>query len=394
MNKIKGYKAVRKDKNGYYTDGMENNKKIYWKKGKKVKIDGELELCENGIHFFRHLCFAVNYFGDQTRIFEIEVIGDIIEDTCKACTNHIKIGRLIPKSEIEQKIDMNSNTGKCNSGSHNSGSHNAGNYNSGNYNSGSHNSGNKNSGNYNSGNYNSGNENSGDENLGNYNSGDYNSGNKNSGNKNSGNFNSGDGNSGDYNSGDKNLGWRNSGNFNSGNYNSSNYNSGDENSGNKNSGNKNSGDENSGNYNSGDYNSGDKNTGNNNLGHYNTGDNNLGHFNTGNFNTGNKNSGNYNLGSHNSGNCSSGDGYHNYFCTETKYFLFDIEVSSKTIDKVKRINMDWFNRTKKTYKEAWAECPEIVLNKFRSIPEFQTESAKKKFEEITGLKLFENRRGK
>ena len=46
-----------------------------------------------------------------------------------------------------------------------------------------------------------------------------------------------------------------------------------------------------------------------------------------------------------------------------------------------------FSLENKTYKEAWAAIPNSKINKIREIPEFQTEEAKKKFKEITGLDL-------
>jgi hypothetical protein len=39
--------------------------------------------------------------------------------------------------------------------------------------------------------------------------------------------------------------------------------------------------------------------------------------------------------------------------------------------------------TGKTYKEAWAECPESVLEKIRAIPQFDAA----KFFEITGIRI-------
>ena len=173
------------------------------------------------------------------------------------------------------------------------------------------------------------------------------------------------------------------GRYNSGDYNSGRYNSGDCNSGNCNSGNYNSGDRNSGNCNSGYYNSGHCN-----FGDYNSGDHNSGHYNSGDYNSGDFNSGDFNSGAHNSGHYNSGDGYRNFFCTKTRYFLFDTEVPRQVIDKVMRIDMmSWFSLDGRTYKEAWAECPADILDAFREIPEFQTDTAKRKFKEITGLSL-------
>jgi hypothetical protein len=170
---------------------------------------------------------------------------------------------------------------------------------------------------------------------------------------NSGNYNSGDCNSGDFNSGDYNSGYRNSGDRNSGYYNS--------------------GDRNSGDYNSGDYNSGYRNSGN---------------YNSGDYNSGNYNSGDYNSGNYNSGDYNSGNGYLNYFCTQTRYFLFDLEVSRETIEQFTKIPIyEWFSLENKTYYEAWKECPDKHLEMFAKIAEFQTAEAREKFKEITGRDL-------
>jgi hypothetical protein len=361
---VEGYKAFKKDKKGIYTDGMGNKERTYWKKGDRKTLEGDLQLCSNGYHFFTSLCFAINYLEEENEIYKIIAHGEIIQDTFKACTNSIEIREKITKEEIKRIIKNNYNSGDRNSGNYNSGyrnsenynsgDYNSGDYNSGNYNSGNYNSGNRNSGNYNSGNYNSGNYNSGNYNSEDYNSEDYNSGNYNSGYRNSGDCNSGDGNSGNYNSGDYNSGYRNSGN----------YNSGDYNSGNRNSGNRNSGNRNSGNYNSGNYNSGYRNSG------Y--------------RNSGNRNSGNYNSGDYNSGN-----GYINYFCTKTRLFLFDIEVE-EIPPSLLNLNMSWFKleeKRKEGYLKAWSKCPVKILEIFRNIPEFQKEENKNKFKEITGISL-------
>ena len=149
----------------------------------------------------------------------------------------------------------------------------------------------------------------------------------------------------------------------------------------------NSGDFNSGDFNSGGVNSGDFNSGYRNSGYSNSGYSNSGDSNSGDFNSGNRNSGNYNSGYRNSGHYNSGNGYRNYFCEETKYFLFDIEVPRSIIEMFNGIDMSWFSLENKTYQKAWKECPESVLAEFRAIQEFQTEEAKEKFKRITGLVL-------
>jgi len=280
---VKGYKAVKKDGKGFYTDGLGSGKKTYFKKGAIVKVEGEPVLCKNGIHFFRNIGIAVDYLEKNNAIFEVESLGNVQEDTGKSVTNKIKIGNKITLKQLKGIFD---DPKKLNSG----------------------------------------------------------------------NYNSGDKNSGDNNSGYKNSGYKNSGYKNSGN-----YNSGDKNSGYKNSGYKNSGYKNSGNYNSGDNNSGYKNSGNNNSGDY--------------------NSGNYN----------SGDGYRDFFCTKTKYFLFDVEVKKETIDKFNNIDMySWFELNESSidgYKKAWEKCPENVLDELKKIPQFKLKKNKAKFKEITGINL-------
>ena len=179
--KIIAYKA---------TDSDQRCRGFLFEVGKTYTQEGELKLYENGFHFCRKIsnCFDYYSFSEETRILEIEVIGEYIGDiNDKECTNKLKIIRQLSWEEVLML---------CNSGNRNSG-----NRNSGNWNSGDRNSGNRNSGNWNSGTWNSGDRNSGNSNSGTWNSGDSNSGGCNSGNCNSGNRNSGNWNSGNWNSG-------------------------------------------------------------------------------------------------------------------------------------------------------------------------------------------------
>ena len=158
------------------------------------------------------------------------------------------------------------------------------------------------------------------------------------------------------------------------------------NAGDFNGGKHNSGDQNSGDYNSGDLNSGDFNSRHYNSGDRNSGSHNSGYCNSGDHNSGGCNSGNYNSGDYNSGDFNSGNGYINCFCTQTRYFLFDIEV--KTIrPEILSFDMRWFNLQGKKYKEAWQQCPHDILLKLWYIPEFRKPKNQKKFQEITGINL-------
>jgi hypothetical protein len=305
MNEIavKACRKVNDSNNLFSTGGIGGSEYTEFKIGETYELPDpeKLKLCNYGFHYFRKedLCFGIDLFEEETVFIEIEVLGEVVFDTYKRCTNKFKTLRYIPKKEWKKLIKENDNSGNCNSG-----------------------------------NYNSGNNNSGNDNSGNCNSGYYNSGNRNYGDSNSGHDNSGNNNSGNDNSGNRNTGYYNSGHFNSGNYNS---------------GNRNSGNCNSGNYNSGSYNSG-------------------------NFNSGRWNSGN---------------GYLNSFCKQTKYFLFDQEVSKISYENFTRLfynfEMSWFSLEDKSYEEAWKSCPKKLLRKIKRHRLLKSKKNKRIFKEITGI---------
>ena len=166
----KGYKAF---------DSELKCREFQFEVGQTYELPGPLKLCENGFHYCEKLNDIFNYYPTNynTRVCEIEALGDIASEANKSCTLKIKLIRELSKDEIKALTDdLKFNSGNYNSGDNNSGNYNSGDYNSGNYNSGDYNSGNYNSGHYNSGDRNSGNYNSGDRNSGNYNSGCHNSG--------------------------------------------------------------------------------------------------------------------------------------------------------------------------------------------------------------------------
>jgi len=189
---MKGYKAFFKKGKDYYTGGLNGSIETKWKIGETKSIDGEINLCLRGFHYFaeRNFCFAFGFFNSNTKICEVEILGKIKSDAYKCVTNKIKIIKDVTK-KLRKFVDDKTNSGQYNSGYCNSGDYNSGQYNSGYCNSGDYNSGHYNSGRSNSGRSNSGRCNSGDHNSGNYNSGNYNSGHYNSGCYNIGHCNSG-----------------------------------------------------------------------------------------------------------------------------------------------------------------------------------------------------------
>ena len=161
---MRGYKAFNKD---LTCRGMQ------YEIGKEYKFDGEPIPCRQGFHFCETIsdCYEFYPMEDDTRICEVEALGEITQEGVKFVTNYIKV-----LAEVTDENLKNGNTGSSNSGYRNSGDRN-----SGYRNSGDKNSGDRNSGDWNSGNWNSGDRNSGDWNSGNWNSGDWNSGYRSSG---------------------------------------------------------------------------------------------------------------------------------------------------------------------------------------------------------------------
>ena len=236
---VHGYKVFNPDWTCKPVGGL---RKQYTCPG-KFEEEGELEICEHGMHFCQTAAKCFNYyqFDSKNKVAEVIAYGDVRTDGNKSCTNKLEIVREIPWEEVLRLV----NVGKDCTGLRNTGNQNAGNWNAGSRNEGD---------------WNTGDRNIGDCNTGNYNTGDYNTGGRNSGNCNTGCANAGKGNAGERNDGD----W-NAGDCNEGNYNTGDYNSGDSNTG--------------------TWNIGKHNSGNCNIGSWNTGDWNKSFFNTGCFNT-------------------------------------------------------------------------------------------------------------
>ena len=151
-----------------------------------------------------------------------------------------------------------------------------------------------------------------------------------------------------------------------------------------------------------DCNSGNYTSGNRNSGNRNSGDCNSGYLNSGNCNSGNRNSGDCN-----SGDCNSGI-LTGHFCTEKKYFLFDIPCTKEEYEEINRLNLytcfdinifvyenKMTSKEKKAnpnyktlggylktidYKQAWKKVPKESIAKIKKLKNFD----KQKFYEITG----------
>ena len=238
QNTVHGFKVFNPD----WTCSPNGNTKQYACPG-KFEEEGELNICDHGMHFCQTAVDCFNYydFDSNNKVAEVIAYGEVLTEDDKSCTDKLEIVREITWDEVLRIVNLGKNcTGRCNTGDNNTGDYNTGD---------------RNTGHRNTGDYNTGHRNTGDCNTGYCNTGDYNTGDRNTGHRNTG----------DYNTGHRNTGYHNTGNCNTGYYNTGNRNTGC--------------------CNTGYYNTGNRNTGYCNTGDYNTGDWNRSSFNTGCFNT-------------------------------------------------------------------------------------------------------------
>jgi len=85
--------------------------------GKTYTFNGPLKLCKRGFHCCKNLKDVFKYYDlnrDDLVIFEVEVLGKIIEAEDKLVTDKLKIVRVLNKNEYNQflsikKFDKNNN---------------------------------------------------------------------------------------------------------------------------------------------------------------------------------------------------------------------------------------------------------------------------------------------
>ena len=111
---VKGYKAF--DKNLKCLDHQ-------FKVGETYEIKGSLELCKNGFHFCQDFFNVYNYYEKSinTRICEIEALGEIKTENDKSVTTKIKIVKELSHLELLDLWIKKTNSGYYNSGNRNSG---------------------------------------------------------------------------------------------------------------------------------------------------------------------------------------------------------------------------------------------------------------------------------
>ena len=177
QNTVHGFKVFNPD----WTCSPNGNTKQYACPG-KFEEEGELYICDHGMHFCQTAADCFNYysFDSSNKVAEVIAYGDVRTDGNKSCTDKLEIVREITWDEVLRIVNIGKNctgycnTGDCNTGDCNTGSCNTGDCNTGNRNIGDWNTGGCNTGNRNTGYYNTGNCNTGDWNKSSFNTGCFN----------------------------------------------------------------------------------------------------------------------------------------------------------------------------------------------------------------------------
>ena len=93
---MKGYKGMNADM---------TCRGLQYEVGKTYHIDGDIKLCENGLHFCEKLYDAFSYYDKfDSRFFEIEASGMIVSDDIKSAAENITIVKELSRKEINRCI--------------------------------------------------------------------------------------------------------------------------------------------------------------------------------------------------------------------------------------------------------------------------------------------------
>ena len=187
QNTVHGFKVFNPD----WTCSPNGNTKQYACPG-KFEEEGELNICDHGMHFCQTAVDCFNYydFDSNNKVAEVIAYGEVLTEDDKSCTDKLEIVREITWDEVLRIVNLGKNcTGRCNTGDNNTGDYNTGDRNTGHRNTGDYNTGHRNTGYHNTGNCNTGYYNTGNRNTGYCNTGDYNTGDWNRSSFNTGCFN-------------------------------------------------------------------------------------------------------------------------------------------------------------------------------------------------------------
>ena len=109
---IHGYKVFNSD---WTCDPLGFKPKQYACPG-KFEIEGELEICHNGMHFCQKLadCFEYYAFNPENKVAEVIAYGKVLISESekygnKLCTNKLEIVREVPWSEVIALTNLGNN---------------------------------------------------------------------------------------------------------------------------------------------------------------------------------------------------------------------------------------------------------------------------------------------
>lgn len=99
---MKGYKALSMDMRAIHGNDMQ------YEMGRLYSIEGDVIPCENGFHFCQ-VIEEINGYYDiaDSRIFEVEAYGEIVECDCKYAAEKIKLVRELTTEEISDYFKQN-----------------------------------------------------------------------------------------------------------------------------------------------------------------------------------------------------------------------------------------------------------------------------------------------
>ena len=101
-NKItKGYKALKKNMTTRHGN-------MIYELNKEYNLEGDIVPCKNGYHFCKRLIDVYEYYDiKDSRLFEVESHGEVIDLDNKSVTNNIKLVRGISMGEYRKYIEKN-----------------------------------------------------------------------------------------------------------------------------------------------------------------------------------------------------------------------------------------------------------------------------------------------
>ena len=134
QNTVHGFKVFNPD----WTCSPNGNTKQYACPG-KFEEEGELNICDHGMHFCQTAVDCFNYydFDSNNKVAEVIAYGEVLTEDDKSCTDKLEIVREITWDEVLRIVNLGKNcTGRCNTGDNNTGDYNTGDWNRSSFNTG------------------------------------------------------------------------------------------------------------------------------------------------------------------------------------------------------------------------------------------------------------------